>query len=198
MLGVLLAVDSAGKTHTLKAFSGQLNNQWVVHGWAPPLWTLRHDTEDGIYAEAMQRITDLGQQAHDAQAVLDATPRTPDTRTTVADAEQRRVHARRAQRAASAELLARIRSSMVVRNFRGQTASLQEASLLGDASPGGTGDCCAPKLLNAAYAAHLRPVSITEVWFGSPPPSGGRVEGETYAACAERCQPLLGYMLCGL
>ena len=84
------------------------------------------------------------------------------------------------------------------RHVLGETTHLVRASLLGDATRGGTGDCCAPKLLHAAQTARLRPLALAEVWFGSPPPSGGRQEGQAYAACEERCQPLLGYMLCGL
>ena len=80
----------------------------------------------------------------------------------------------------------------------GESTHLLRASLLADATRGGTGDCCAPKLLAAAQAAGLTPRAMAEVWLGDPPPSGGRVEGRAYAACAERCQPLLGYMLCGL
>ena len=198
MLGILLASDTAGQTHVLKAFSGQLNNCWVLPGWAPPLWQLRHDTGDGVYGMAFQRIIALGRDAADAQAQLTATPRSPANRQAVASLEQSRIRARRSQKAISAALLARIRSSMEVRNARGDATPLAQASLLGDASPGGVGDCCAPKLLNAAYAAGLKPVAMAETWFGSPPPSGEREEGRTYDACAERCQPLLGFMLCGL
>jgi tRNA pseudouridine32 synthase/23S rRNA pseudouridine746 synthase len=72
---------------------------------------------------------------------------------------------------------------------------LLKASLLGEATRGGTGDCCAPKLLHAAQRAGLRPLAMAEVWFGAP--IHGRVEGCAYDACQERCQPLLGFMLCG-
>jgi hypothetical protein len=140
--------------------------------------------------------------------------------------EARREAAKSAQRAASRALLTRIWDSYAVRNFRGaareeqgppgdvagslracadwalanagEEKRLVQASLLGDATRGGTGDCCAPKLLHAAQQAGLRPLSMAEVWFGSSPPAGGRVEGQAYAACEERCAPLLGYMLCGL
>ena len=32
--------------------------------------------------------------------------------------------------------------------------------------PGGTGDCCAPKLLQYAYLHHLTPVCMAEFWWG--------------------------------
>jgi len=45
MLGVLLAKDAEGETHTLRAFSGQFQKVWLCPGWAPPLAQMRHDTE---------------------------------------------------------------------------------------------------------------------------------------------------------
>ncbi len=203
MLGVLLARDSAGATHVLKAFSGQMNNTWLVPGWAEPLSALRHDTH-GVYALAFRRITALGEEASAAAAAareLNGAARLRkgwESQPALAALEARRVRARRAHKAVSQALLMRIRQSITVSDFNGCSAPLEAASLLGAASPGGMGDCCAPKLLNAAQKAGLRPLSLSEFWFGSPPPSSGRVEGQSYEACAERCQPLLGYMLCGL
>ena len=46
MIGVLVGVErSSGTARTLKAFSGQLFGTWRVHGWAPPVGALTHDTE---------------------------------------------------------------------------------------------------------------------------------------------------------
>ena len=36
--------------------------------------------------------------------------------------------------------------------------------------PGGTGDCCAPKLLQYAFQHGLKPVCMAEFWWGAPPP----------------------------
>lgn len=202
MLGVLLARDAQGQQHTLKAFSGQMNGAWLVHGWAEPLSTLRHDTH-AAYTLAFARVVQLGEEAAAAQAQARALSGEPRLRKgweaepQLAALEERRVKARRGQRAVSQALLARIRESTVVTNFRGEHASLQDASLLGASSPGGTGDCCAPKLLNAAAKVGWKPESLSEFWFGSAPPAGGRTHAQSYPACASRCQPLLGYMLCG-
>jgi hypothetical protein len=226
MLGVLLASDGS-KTHVLKAFSGQvtlqrsaehacasrsdvsvhalhqMNGSWLVEGWAPPLGGVRHDNSP-VYQLAWARIMALGTEAAAAQAAAAALAGQRGLRKgwsadpAFAALEARRDKAKTAQRAASRALLTRIWDSYTVSNFRGGSTRLVAASLLGDATRGGTGDCCAPKLLHAAQRAGLRPLSMAEVWFGSSPPSGGRLEGHAYAACEERCQPLLGYMLCGL
>ena len=64
--------------------------------------------------------------------------------------------------------------------------------------PGGTGDCCAPKLLQYAYQHHLKPVCMAEFWWGPSPKSEIRHHGQFYPACRGKCLPLLTWMLQGL
>ena len=64
--------------------------------------------------------------------------------------------------------------------------------------PGGTGDCCAPKLLQYAYLQHLKPVCMAEFWWGPSPKSEVRYHGEFYPVCRGKCKPVLTWMLQGL
>ena len=64
--------------------------------------------------------------------------------------------------------------------------------------PGGTGDCCAPKLLQYAYSHHLKPVCMAEFWWGESPQGLIRHHGEFYPACRGKCKPVLSWMLQGL
>ena len=64
--------------------------------------------------------------------------------------------------------------------------------------PGGTGDCCAPKLLQYAYQHGLKPLCMAEFWWGSSPKSEIRHHGEFYPACRGKCKPILTWMLQGL
>ena len=64
--------------------------------------------------------------------------------------------------------------------------------------PGGTGDCCAPKLLQYAYQHRLKPVCMAEFWWGPSPQSDIRHHGEFYPACRGKCKPVLTWMLQGL
>ena len=64
--------------------------------------------------------------------------------------------------------------------------------------PGGTGDCCAPKLLQYAYQHHLKPVCMAEFWWGPSPKSEIRHHGQFYPACRGKCKPILTWMLQGL
>ena len=64
--------------------------------------------------------------------------------------------------------------------------------------PGGTGDCCAPKLLQYAYQNSLKPICMAEFWWGPSPQSEIRHHGEFYPACRGKCKPVLTWMLQGL
>lgn len=81
-------------------------------------------------------------------------------------------------------------------NFAGTSSSLEQ--LLGGGIPTGSGECCAPKLLHYAATHHLRPIALAEFWWGPRSPNGDRIPGRFYGACAERCQPLMGFLLSGL
>ncbi len=75
--------------------------------------------------------------------------------------------------------------------------------------PGGTGDCCAPKLLQYAYSQGLKPLCMAEFWWGPPPKTERlrvgddesgmiRQHGRFYPACRGKCKPVLTWMLQGL
>ena len=64
--------------------------------------------------------------------------------------------------------------------------------------PGGSGDCCAPKLLQCAYQHHWQPVAMAEFWMGESPRGEIRHDGHYYPACRGKCLPILTFMLQGL
>ncbi len=64
--------------------------------------------------------------------------------------------------------------------------------------PGGAGDCCAPKLLQAAYLSGCRPLCMGEFWVGASPADELRAEGRFYPSCRSKCLPILSFMLEGL
>lgn len=85
-------------------------------------------------------------------------------------------------------------------NARGETRDL--LSIFADTSlhfpPSGSGECCAPKLLQYAFAHHLRPVCIAEFWWGQSPTGEIRQHHQYYPACRGKCHPILKHMLQGL
>jgi tRNA pseudouridine32 synthase / 23S rRNA pseudouridine746 synthase len=81
-----------------------------------------------------------------------------------------------------------------ITNFAGETKSLQTLRPTG--LPTGSGECCAPKLLHYAASHQLTPLAMAEFWWGAA--VGDKQPGVFYGACADRCQPLMGFMLSGL
>ncbi|MBW4563359.1 MAG: RluA family pseudouridine synthase [Mojavia pulchra JT2-VF2] len=96
----------------------------------------------------------------------------------------------------SRQLQAQMHAAYTVMNFFGQSRSLQQ--LMPRGLPTGTGDCCAPKLLHYAATNNLKPLAMAEFWWGSSAADQDKIPGKFYGACAERCQPLMGFLLSGL
>ena len=95
----------------------------------------------------------------------------------------------------SRELQTQMHAAYTLVNFLGKSRSIQQL-MPTNSIPTGTGDCCAPKLLHCAAVHNLKPLAMAEFWWG--PPSGDKIQGEFYGACADRCQPLMGFLLSGL
>jgi tRNA pseudouridine32 synthase/23S rRNA pseudouridine746 synthase len=111
------------------------------------------------------------------------------------DARMRELKQQRKQ--LSRQLQAQMHSAYSLSNFSGKSLSLQQL-MPGGSMPTGTGDCCAPKLLHYAANHNLKPLAMAEFWWGSSSADGDKFQGEFYGACAERCQPLMGFLLSGL
>lgn len=70
-----------------------------------------------------------------------------------------------------------------------------QASLI---PPSGSGECCAPKLLQYAFSHQLKPLCIAEFWWGNSPAQEIRHHGHYYGACLSKCRPILTHMLKGV
>jgi hypothetical protein len=176
MFGVLECADQDGKTVLLKAFSGQYNGVWDVKGWAPPLF----DTEkfDLLVGDVDREIKQLG-------SVIN--------KLLLGDDRQELIYKRKRL---SQNLMKEIHGLYRVHNFRSEVMPLTYFFKHG--IPAGTGDCCGPKLLNAAAMMNLMPLSLAEIFWGETNLAGTRVQGNFYGPCREKCLPLLGFMLCGI
>ncbi|MDE6341946.1 MAG: RluA family pseudouridine synthase [Muribaculaceae bacterium] len=104
------------------------------------------------------------------------------------------------RRADSEALQAWLFSNFTVLNARGESRSLSEifAATSFVVPPSGAGECCAPKLLQAAYLEGLTPVAMAEYWYGKPKSGEVRIHGRHYPACRGKCLPILRWMLQGL
>nr|WP_246357641.1 pseudouridine synthase [Pyxidicoccus fallax] len=94
-------------------------------------------------------------------------------------------------------LMQHIHDTYRVPGARGEHRPLRSLYPSGE-PPSGAADCAAPKLLAHAFTRGLQPLALAEFWWGAPPLAGGRVSGAFYAACKDKCGPLLPFMLEGL
>jgi tRNA pseudouridine32 synthase/23S rRNA pseudouridine746 synthase len=172
MFGVLECADAIGNTVVLKAFSGQYNGQWLADGWVPPILDVDefHRLSDPVDREIKQ-LDRLITEKKDPELI-------------------------RQRKALSQKLMKQIHVLYFLTNFRSESRPLTEVFKGG--IPTGAGDCCAPKLLNHAAKNGLKPLGLSEFYWGRENRSGTRKHGEFYSACAEKCQPILGFMLCGI
>jgi tRNA pseudouridine32 synthase / 23S rRNA pseudouridine746 synthase len=116
-------------------------------------------------------------------------------RENIEESDRRVVALKQQRKALSRQLQELLYRSYCLSNFSGHSLSLR--SLMGDhLLPTGTGECCAPKLLHYAASRGWTPLALAEFWWGRS--HRGKVAGEFYGACVERCQPLMGFLLSGL
>ncbi|MCK5192312.1 MAG: hypothetical protein KAQ71_00790 [Desulfobulbaceae bacterium] len=178
MFGVLVCLNKKGSYTILRSFSGQYNGIWKAAGWAPPLFSTQ--TLFSISRDVEKKIKEMGREIknHIHQSK-----------------EQRQLI--KTRKSLSRNLMKNIHGLYTLSNFRGETKSFEEV-YIGTGIPTGTGDCCAPKLLNYAARNNLKPLSLAEFYWGKENLSGTRKHGKFYSSCPDKCQPILGYMLCGL
>lgn len=117
------------------------------------------------------------------------------------DVLEREIEALKRERRESSDALQRwLFDQYVMLNAKGMRRTLINifARFNGTLPPAGAGDCCAPKLLQFAYAHNLHPVSLAEFWLGAPPPTEVRRHLQFYPPCRSKCYPILQFMLQGL
>ncbi len=177
MFGVLECEDGYGNITYIYAFSGQYNGLWLVNGWVGPLFNVDEWLKTNYLTE--KEIKRLTCQIEDnRQSTETATLKT-------------------IRRQLSRELMKELHALYTIPNFSGETTTLSHLFPQGNI-PTGTGDCCGPKLLNHAAKNNLRPLSMAEFYIGKENRSLTKQHGAFYPACTEKCQPLLGFMLCGI
>jgi len=179
MFGILECSKSNGDIVILKAFSCQYDGEWECEGWCPPLL----DT-DQFYTVLPTRDAEI--KATGAQ-INQLEKHDPARRELVQTRKQ-----------LSQQFMRDIHNMYTVHNFEGHVKSLHESYIGTGGIPTGCGDCCAPKLLNHAAQLRLKPLGLAEFYWGKENQSGSKQHAVFYSCCEEKCQPILGYMLCGV
>lgn len=183
MFGVLECVDGAGEAVFLRAFSSLWDGIRQIDGWVLPI--LPVEVYEGMILPAQREIKTMTARMGDLELHSPV----------YAELQSQRKHV-------SQKLWKDMCASYRFRNFRGEERVLAEAILPGASITGGMGECCAPKLLNHAARNGLRPLGLAEFYWGDDGDGesrvSSRVSGEFYPNCEARCQPILGFLLCGL
>lgn len=178
MFGVLVCEESGGRQVVVRAYSGQYNGEWTVDGWAPPILDPLEFYRVTWAAE--KEIKRLGRRLERYDPLSSV---------------YRELAGKRKR--LSRETMREIFNLYTFHNFRGERRRLGQVYLGTGLPPTGTGDCCAPKLLHYAASNGLKPKAIAEFFWGRENTSQSRQHGVFYPACASKCQPILGFLLCG-
>jgi hypothetical protein len=179
MFGVMECHATNDTTLFFKAFSGQFNGLWLVEGWVPPLFDVDEWTRVNTGPElSIKTLSAEIEACHDDH--------------------ERKKRIQQERKKLSRKLMKDLHALYRLTNFLGQTLSLTDLLPARTCIPTGTGDCCAPKLLNFAATHNLVPIGISEFYWGLENKSANRQHRNFYLPCAEKCRPILGFMLCGL
>ena len=208
MLGALVCTDAAGQRVVLKTLSGTSRTLCPAAGqceagsiFVPPLAApaainaalAKNDAQIHLLTEKIRTIIRQKKDAIIRQEKDAITRQKKDA----SQAESEELRSLKAERSLlTTESLAAVHALYAFHCADGKQRPLLEICRErcgGTLPPTGTGDCCAPKLLDYAFSHGLQPQSMCEVFYGEA--STRRSQGERCPPCDERCGIVLPAML---
>lgn len=178
MFGVLLVENFDKQIGYLAAFSGKLAGGNIHSKFVPPVFDAL--TEGSFLNLGMQELTKINDQIEGLN-----------------ENDSVKIDELKGLRKShSISLQEKLFEQYHFLNRKGETKSLLD--IFDNKPPSGAGECAAPKLLQYAFKNQLKPIAITEFWWGLSPKSNQWRHGHFYPACEEKCRPILGHMLEGL
>ena len=210
MLGVLIVKTKKEGLYFLAAYSGQLAGRYDIPFFVPPIYDLLQP--DGYFQKEQAEISKINATIRQLEGENNMDSH-PEDFTRLQRVEISALKHLRRQR--SEALQDWLFDQYIIRNAREEEKTITqifkdyyrekmlhpehyESNLQKHHIPSGTGECCAPKLLQYAYLNHLQPVCMAEFWLGRSPKDEVRHHGQFYPACSKKCKPLLHFMLQGL
>jgi hypothetical protein len=209
MFGVLECKNGDGNRVVLRAFSGQFNTHWQAEGWVPPTFDLDEYYHilpkiKSTVNEMTEEIESCEQRADQCKLQFEEAVRAggrvaqKSCRGQMQEAVKALEVSKKDRRTYSQSMMFVVQDLYQLQNFKGNQRSILNVFYEDRGIPIGSGDCCAPKLLHAAAQRGLTPLGLSEFYFGKDNKSSTRFNKEFYPCCKIKCQPILGYMLCGL
>lgn len=195
MMGVLVVKMPDGTIGYLRAFSAMLDGRYDHDGFVEPVYDIA--TPDGYFKQEEARISAINRQI--------AATENGDVAALTAERKQRSQALQRWMFGQYKMQNGLGETKDLLQLFAGRQNVLSEEEYFGadrrkayGLPPSGAGECCAPKLLQAAYKNGLQPICMAEFWVGQSPKNELRREGYFYGACQTKCKPILQFMLQGL
>lgn len=170
MFGLLIYRDKDGCEGMLKAYSGQICGRSDWPGYVPAVFDYLQP--DGYFKQEEAAIVALHHAGQPTRERSQALQRWLFTQTVLTGAHGER------------------RSVLDV--FTDWATANHSKQVL---PPGGTGECCAPKLLHYANSHHLEVLALTEFWYGASPKGEIRHHGRQYEPCQAKCMPILPFLM---
>lgn len=177
MFGVLVVQKKDNTYCYIGTVSGKLPRNIVCNRFIPSPF----DDSVGNYFihKGMKALTELGHQIKNTNSL----------------SEINVLKERRKQK--SIGLQQRLFENYHFHNLSGEQKNLLEIFKLSSHGrpPSAAGECAAPKLLQYAIEHQLKPIALTEFWWGSAVQNPQKKHAAFYPACKDRCRPILEYML---
>lgn len=170
MFGLLIYRDKDGREGMLRAYSGQICGRSDWPGYVPAVFDYLQP--NGYFKQEEAEIVALHHAGQPTRERSQALQRWLFTQTVLTGAHGER------------------RSVLDV--FTDWAASNHSKQIL---PPGGTGECCAPKLLHYANSHQLKVLALTEFWYGASPKGEIRHHGRRYEPCQAKCMPILPFLM---
>ena len=186
MFGVLIVKTLENEIGYLAAFSGKLSDKNLFNQFVPPVFDTL--TEDSFLSEGMKKISGLSLTIKNLK---DLQPK---------DYERQILIIKKERRNYSIDLQHQLFDHYHFLNQAGEEKSLIAIFKAAGYKnpPAGAGECAAPKLLQYAFQNQLKPLALTEFWWGQSPKSATWKHGQFYTPCKEKCEPILQHMLKGM
>lgn len=183
MFGVLVVETEHHEIGYLAAFSGKLAGSNSHTKFVPPVFDLL--AENSFLNKGMEELTMMGQEIKklkDLDAVVN---------------KELIISLKTKRRQYSIALQNEIFNHYHFLNQAGEEKSLIDifATAGYKNPPAGAGECAGPKLLQFAFKHNMKPLALTEFWWGLSPKSVTWKHGHFYAPCKEKCEPILKHML---
>lgn len=185
MIGVLVCKNKKGRYEILKAFSGQWFGKWHIDGWCDPCFDVDAYTE--IDKKTQEVIKEYCDNIKKIEVLLNPSQKE------IAQ-KQELIKMRKDY---SLLVMKKLFLLYSFNSFLGRSYSILDLQKEFDVGkiPTGFGDCCAPKLLNAAIKNGLMPLSMGEFYFGKNSKDGTKQHGCFYEPCDYRCKKILPAMI---